>query len=178
MPTRRRSIQSDVRHQVLHEAGYKCGNPACHSVITLDIHHLEQVANGGGDSADNLLPLCPNCHALHHRGVIAIESVRAWKMLLLSLNEGFDRRTLELLLALAQAPNGCIFVSGDGLLACSPLVANRLIEVSTWGQQRFDPRIGFEVPYYRIALNERGAAMLEAWRIGDQAAVVRLTSVA
>jgi hypothetical protein len=178
MSTRRKAIPSDVRHQVLHEAGYKCGNPACHSIITLDIHHLEHVSAGGGDTGENLLPLCPNCHALHHRGVIATESIRAWKMLLLSLNEGYDRKTLELLIALGQAPGDCIFVSGDGLLSCSPLVAGALIDVSTWGQQAFDGQFGYQVPHYRVALNQRGRAMLEAWRKGDQEAVVALTSVA
>jgi len=74
----------------LHESGYKCGNPACHSVVTLDIHHLEQVSAGGGDTAENLLPLCPNCHALHHRGVIPADSIRAWKLLLLTINEAYD----------------------------------------------------------------------------------------
>jgi hypothetical protein len=56
-------------------------------VLTLEIHHLEQVADGGSNDPSNLLPLCPNCHTLHHTHVIPLSSLRAWKHLLLALNQ-------------------------------------------------------------------------------------------
>ena len=100
MAKKRRSIPVDVQHLVLHEAGYKCANPVCRTILTLDIHHLVPVADDGGNAPDNLLALCPNCHALHHRAEIPADSIRAWKMLLLALNEAYDRRSVDLLLAL------------------------------------------------------------------------------
>jgi len=33
-------------------------------------HHVEPLSEGGSDTADNLLVLCPNCHAKMHAGVI------------------------------------------------------------------------------------------------------------
>ena len=45
------------------EAGYKCGNPTCRNVITLELHHIEYVSDGGGDDPSNLLVLCPYCHS-------------------------------------------------------------------------------------------------------------------
>ena len=100
--TKRVSPPLPTQRVVLHEAGYRCANPGCRGIITLDIHHIEYVSEGGGNGADNLLPLCPNCHALHHGGTIPRESIRAWKMLLLSLNDGFSRAAIDLLLALGR----------------------------------------------------------------------------
>jgi predicted HNH restriction endonuclease len=31
------------------------------------LHHVIPVAKGGGNEADNLVVLCPNCHAMAHR---------------------------------------------------------------------------------------------------------------
>ena len=105
MPRGRRAIPADTRRLVLHECGYKCSNPACRNVITLDVHHLAHVAAGGADRPENLLALCPYCHAMHHAGQIPADSLRSWKLLLLALNEGFDRRSIDLLLALKRLDN-------------------------------------------------------------------------
>lgn len=101
---RRKSLHVDTRQIILHEAGYKCANPTCRHILTLDVHHLDRVSDGGPDDPANLVALCPNCHALHHRGEIPATSLRAWKMLLLAMNEAFDARTVDLLLAIAKFP--------------------------------------------------------------------------
>jgi hypothetical protein len=59
---------------------------------------LAYVSEGGKDEPENLLALCPNCHALHHKGEIPIDSLRAWKMLQLALNEAYDKKSINLLL--------------------------------------------------------------------------------
>src|ERR1043166_2886357 len=113
---KRKTLPVDVRALVLHESGYRCGNPVCRTVLTLDVHHLDPVADGGPDTADNLLALCPNCHALHHQGVISKTSLRAWKLLLLALNQAFDTHIVDILLTLSTVPK--LFVSGEGVLHC------------------------------------------------------------
>ncbi|MCP5450830.1 MAG: HNH endonuclease, partial [Gammaproteobacteria bacterium] len=75
MATKRKPIKVDIKHQVLHESGYKCSNPVCRTILTLDIHHLEYVSKNGDNTPDNLLALCPNCHALHHKGIIPDNSL-------------------------------------------------------------------------------------------------------
>jgi hypothetical protein len=170
----RRTIAVDVRHLVLHESGYRCGNPACRSILTLDIHHLERVSEGGPDSPDNLLALCPNCHALHHRGEIPIDSIRAWKMLHLTINEAFDRKTLDILSTLSRV--GLVYVTGDGLLSCAALVAGGLVEATEWGRAHFEYRYGFETPSYRLTVTERGRRLLSAWRSGDQVGAIAATA--
>lgn len=110
----RKKIPTDYRLQVLHEAGYRCANPTCRTVLTLDIHHMEYVSEDGSNEPSNLLPLCPNCHSLHHRKVIPQESLRAWKMLLLALNEAFDKRQIELLLMLDRVK--ALWISSDSVV--------------------------------------------------------------
>ena len=179
--SRRKALQPATRTLVLHEAGYKCSNPACRMVLTLDIHHLEYVSEGGGDSPDNLLALCPNCHSLHHRGHIPIESLRAWKVLLLALNEGFDRRSVDTLLALDVL--GGVMVWGDGLLSCASLVASGLVEVDT--EEEVVEREGFfsshkesRIAKYWIELSAKGHAFIDAWKRGDQAAAIGVSEAA
>jgi hypothetical protein len=169
MIKKRERISISTKREVLHQSGYRCGNPACRSILTIDIHHLNPIAQGGPDTPDNLLALCPNCHSLHHKGVIPIESIRAWKMLLLAMNEAYDRGSIDQLAALESV--GQVYVSGDGLLSCSGLVAGKLLTVTTWGTAVVS-NMEAHVPYYRLSLTDRGRALLAAWKAGDQLAAV------
>jgi len=170
----RRALAVDVRRLVLHESGYRCGNPACRSILTLDIHHLERLSEGGPDSPDNLLVLCPNCHALHHRGEIPIDSIRAWKMLLLTINEAYDRKTLDLLSTLSRVGN--VYVTGDGLLSCAALVAGGLVQATAFGVAGIVGGLECVVPKYRLTVTERGRRLLSAWLSGDQAGAIAATA--
>jgi hypothetical protein len=175
--SQRKALPPATRMGVLHEAGYKCSNPACRMVITLDFHHIEYVAEGGGDSQDNLLALCPNCHSLHHKGHIPRQSLRAWKFLLLALNEGFDRRSVDTLLALDVL--GGVMVWGDGLLGCAALVASGLVDVDEKAEliERdsvfFGPHKERQVAKYWVKLSTKGHTFVQSWKRGDQAAAVQ-----
>jgi hypothetical protein len=116
----RKAIKTETKQLVLSEAGYRCGNPACRTPLTLEVHHLDYVSEGGKETRDNLLPLCPNCHALHHQRHIPTEWLRTWKSVLLSLNEGFDRHAIDILLALDELNE--IAISGDGMLHIPDLI--------------------------------------------------------
>jgi hypothetical protein len=155
----RKSLPVDIRNRVLHEAGYKCANPVCRTILTFEIHHLDPLADGGSDSADNLIALCPNCHTLHHKGVIAIASLRAWKSILLSVNEAYDRKSVDILLAFDKTE--MLYLSGDGLLECAPLLAGGLLKIGEPYRRTYDVR-----------LSDRGKGMIQAWKDGDQQRVV------
>jgi hypothetical protein len=165
--TTRKKIPLDIRKLVLHEGGYLCGNPVCRTPLTLDIHHLDPVSNGGSDAPDNLLALCPNCHTSHHYGRIPAESLRAWKMLLLALNEAFDRKSVDILLALHRL--GDLTVTGDGLLNCSPLLASGLAEVRV---QVKGLASGHGADLFKLVLSEKGKKFVEGWKDGDQLAAI------
>lgn len=157
---KRKKVPIDVQRLVLHEAGYLCGNPSCRTIITLDIHHIVQVSDDGPNEPQNLLALCPNCHALHHRGEIPIESIRAWKMLLLALNEAFDRRSIDILLALDAV--GPVETSGDTVFAyCAGLIAAGYIQFRAFGH------------ICTYTMTNKGRQLVEAWKAGDQDLAIR-----
>lgn len=68
---------SDVVAEVLYRAQGKCEH--CHQPAPflrkkngspyLEVHHKKQLANGGEDTVENALALCPNCHRELHFGV-------------------------------------------------------------------------------------------------------------
>lgn len=149
----RKSIPLATRRQVLHEGGYRCANPACRMVLAMNIHHLDPVSEGGSNTFDNLIALCPNCHTLHHQGVIPHESLRAWKILLLSLNEAFDRKAVDVLLVLRKVPK--INLKGEGMLEISGLISSDLVK---WKQHHTDS--------FDIMLSQKGSSFIEAWVSG------------
>jgi hypothetical protein len=142
---RRKAIPTDVTLKVLHEAAFKCANPRCRYPLTLDRHHLDPHSEGGPDTADNLIALCPNCHADHHAGKIPKASLRAWKMLLITINEAYDRQGVSLLLAINKV--GELALSGGD---CAQLMASNLVDV-------------------RVVAN---GPLVDGWLKGDQAAAI------
>ena len=170
---KRRSIPISEKRIVLHEAGYQCSNPVCRTIITLDLHHLVYVSEGGKNVAENLLALCPNCHALHHKDIITLESLRTWKMLQLSLNEAFDKKSINMLLTFAK--RNYIDVSGEGVLECSSLIAADLVEVRQLTGTLGEPSSnGPCKAIYSLKLTQKGKLFIEAWKKGDQEAAIQL----
>lgn len=160
----RRAVPKNVVVQVLTEAGYRCAVPTCRSILAVDIHHIVEVAEGGGNEPGNLLALCPTCHALFHRGEIVRDSIYAWKAMLVSLSHAFDTATIDDLLFLASAPAANLRVSGDGVLKFSRLVAAGLATFSVFMQN--GPLI-----LYQVGLTPKGTQLVDAWRSGNRQAV-------
>jgi hypothetical protein len=88
--TPRPHIPDSVRDAVLCEAGYQCASPPCHTTLAIDLHHIIEISKNGESSLDNLVALCPTCHALYHRKVIPLKSIIAWKQRLIRINQGID----------------------------------------------------------------------------------------
>lgn len=105
---------------------------------------------------------------LHHQGNIPKESLRTWKLFLITLNEAFDKKSIDLLLALNKI--GKLYVSGEGVLNWSALISANLVNVEreeyTLAEEPcalFGPwKIRNEV--YTIELTERGKLLIEAWK--------------
>lgn len=63
---KRTKIPKAVRDKVLVDAMHRCCLcPEHHDII--DLHHLEQISEGGPNTEDNLMAICPTCHAKIHR---------------------------------------------------------------------------------------------------------------
>ena len=148
-----------------------CGNPQCRHILTLELHHIVWVRDGGGNEPRNLIALCPNCHSLHTAAHIPSEAVRVWKAMLLFLT-AITRSNVDHLIHLhRQAQNSfgkCVRYSGDTLLLLAPLLNAGLIETgsaeASSGGAGFPPYSSFEVH-----LTDVGRDVVEAWLAGDEA---------
>jgi hypothetical protein len=165
---KRRTISHAVKVAVLTEAGYRCAVPACRTILALDLHHIEEVSEGGGDEAENLLALCPTCHSLLHRGVIKKESIYSWKSILVSLNQGFDKESADRLIFLSRPEAKTLPVSGDGVLAYSRLIASGLATCTFAPVCTKDTGL---LLLYTLGLTTRGQQLVEAWLKGDRVAL-------
>ena len=128
--------------------------------MAIDLHHIVEVSDNGSNEANNLLALCPTCHALHHRGTIPVESIKVWKGMLVSLNGAFDKVTIDDLIFLYKTPRNVLMLSGDGVLKFSKLIAADLADYTIAMQN--GPLINYEV-----WLSDRGRLLVEAWGKGD-----------
>ena len=172
--TARKAIPQSIRQDVLIEAGYRCAVPTCRTILAIDLHHIVEVAKGGGNEKSNLLALCPTCHALFHRDEISREAIRVWKGVLVSLNEGFDRDTKDKLLFLSRKERPHFF-SADGVLHFTNLIAAGLAKCGSERLELHARGRGADISKSRwpVDLTERGKLLVEAWEKGDCLALQR-----
>ncbi|MEN8007670.1 MAG: HNH endonuclease [Candidatus Krumholzibacteriota bacterium] len=63
------TIPPRIRREVLARDRHHCRRKGCHHTRFLDIHHIVPRSAGGNNDPENLVTLCPACHALcHERG--------------------------------------------------------------------------------------------------------------
>jgi hypothetical protein len=160
----RQAIPGAVRVQVLTEAGYRCAVPTCRNILALDLHHIEEVVDGGGNEPGNLLALCPTCHALYTRGTITRDSIHAWKLILVSLTHAFDANAIDDLLFLRTPNIANLRVSGDGVLKFSRLIAAGLAQFNLMMQN--GPLV-----IYQVSLTAKDSQLIDAWQAGNRNAV-------
>src|ERR1700687_3177247 len=162
---RRKKIPLSLKRELLMEAGYHCGNPRCPVLLAIHLledHHIKWVSEGGKDTLENLIALCPLCHSLHHAGDITRAAIRHWKGMLLALNAAYDRQGLELLRFL-HATRGNptpLWFTADGVLRFASLMADGLV---IFGEQV--SATPFQVPEskHQIKLSQRGETLIDAW---------------
>ena len=173
MSKNRKTIPDDIRRQVLIEAGYRCGVPTCRNILAIDLHHIVQVNENGQDTLANLLALCPNCHALFHRGTIPKEAIYAWKQVLVSLSFAFDQETIDLLLFLYKMQDDRRFlVRADALLPFARLIGNSLVDYE-WKSDNVNNMMHIG---YKVSLSPKGLHLIEAWMKGDRDEVAQALS--
>ena len=61
-----------VRNQAIKKYGGKC--ELCGYKLSLDVHHITPKGQGGNHKVDNLMVVCPNCHALITRKILQLDS--------------------------------------------------------------------------------------------------------
>ncbi len=77
---KRKKIPKDIRNQVLVDAMHRCCLcPEHHDVV--DLHHVVLISEGGPNTEENLMAVCPTCHAKIHRirNRYPVEQLRMYK---------------------------------------------------------------------------------------------------
>lgn len=100
MPKSRVKIPDSVRNRLLIEVGHRCVR--CLSDIPeVDLHHMGPLAEGGDNSEENLVVLCPTCHRLAHRYKLSAHQLRTYKECAI---EGRNRKIIGESQALRESP--------------------------------------------------------------------------
>jgi len=157
----RKKISPNMVHSVLTESGYRCAVPTCRNILAIDLHHIVEVSEGGGNELSNLIALCPTCHALFHRGTISRESIFAWKGMLVTLSHAFDKSALDDLIFISKLRPKELAISGDGVLKFSRLIASGLASFKLLIQNG-------PIVLYEVSITQKGSLFVSAWLAGDR----------
>jgi hypothetical protein len=162
VPVERKNINLKTRTAVLTEAGYRCAVPRCRNILAVDLHHLYQVSEGGGNDPENLIALCAYCHDMYHRGNISADAIYSYKSMLVALSRAFDLEAVDRLLFLLMCKKDFVVVSGDGLVSFSRLIAAGLATAEQKANNNW------LIVSYAINISEKGKQIIEAWKSGDR----------
>lgn len=130
MAKKRPRIPMDVFRAVLTEAGHRCAIPTCRAETT-EIHHIKPWSKVKEHKFENLIALCPTCHARVGKGQIDRKSMRIYKANLSLLNSRYSSLELRVLEQFAQNPEHdavllpgiydilILYLLKDGILQCT-----------------------------------------------------------
>ncbi len=79
MTESRPAIPTEIKRNVLVEAGHRCAIPTCRNTANIDIHHIIPWERCKEHKEENLIALCPNCHRLAHDKSIDRKSLLKYK---------------------------------------------------------------------------------------------------
>jgi len=171
----RDTIPTEVKRAVLVEAGHRCAIPTCRATTT-EIAHIVPWADTQDNSFENLIALCPNCHArFDQKKEIDRLAVKMYKHNLSILNNRygeFERRLFEVLAKSGER----VFVLG---VAGDLLVANAAKD--GFFEDKHDPGINFEVKSddgsskifamtYKYWVTDAGVEFIKRFANGDDIA--------
>ncbi|WP_424861396.1 HNH endonuclease [Streptomyces sp. MMS24-I29] len=97
----RPDIPTALRREVLVEAGHRCAIPTCRQV-PVDLAHINPWAKVKEHTFENLIALCPTCHARFDRGDIDKRSMLQYKQNLEILNSRYTDAERQFLKVCAQ----------------------------------------------------------------------------
>lgn len=90
-------IPTELKRQVLVEAGHRCAIPTCRQT-PVELAHIIPWATCQEHTFDNLIVLCPTCHTRYDHGEIDRKAMRLYKHNLGVLNSrygDFEQRVLR-----------------------------------------------------------------------------------
>lgn len=105
MTDERNAIPTELKRRILIEAGHRCAIHTCRH-INIEIHHLIPWERCKKHEYENLIALCPNCHARADKGEIDRKSLRNYKANLRYLTDKYFPWELDVLFELFNGVEG------------------------------------------------------------------------
>jgi hypothetical protein len=96
-------IPKELERQLLVEAGHRCAIPTCRQV-PVEIAHIVQWSKCQEHKFENMICLCPTCHARYDRGDIDRKSILIYKHNLAILNGRYGDFEQRILMMFAEQP--------------------------------------------------------------------------
>lgn len=71
-----RRLSQRKKERLISKVGTRCCYPRCKETITLDVHHIVPISEGGTNKENNLVVLCANHHRMARDGTIPRERLK------------------------------------------------------------------------------------------------------
>jgi hypothetical protein len=72
------TLTEEDKRKLMNAVWYRCENPYCKYTQFLEVHYIIPEKDGGTNKLDNLIVLCPYCHALADKKEIPVEEMQEW----------------------------------------------------------------------------------------------------
>jgi hypothetical protein len=96
-------VPKELERQLLVESGHRCAIPTCRQV-PVELAHINPWSQCQEHKFENMICLCPTCHARHHQGAIDRKSLRIYKHNLAILNGRYGDFEQRILTMFAEQP--------------------------------------------------------------------------
>jgi hypothetical protein len=162
----RPNLPRPLERSVKVEAGHRCAIPTCRQ-HPVEIAHIEpRKTDGSNDLFDNLIALCPTCHARYDKGEIDRLAMRQYKANLSVLNSrygDFERRILQ---QFADAPEfNAIQIPGGLQILVKYLLEDGFVRMATPDEMvgRAQIIIGGTPAQEYVVLTPEGKEFIARW---------------
>jgi hypothetical protein len=153
-------VPEEVKRRVLVEAGHRCAIPTCRNPDA-EIAHIVPYRKVQEHKYENLIALCPNCHARADRGEIDRKALRMYKRILQRLTDRYDRFELNVLDELRQGHP--VMISGSMVLLIKNILDDNLVQLPfgfSWGMVIYTYGRDNTV---NVSLTKKGEEFISEW---------------
>lgn len=161
--SQRPPIPSKLKRRILVEAGHRCAIPTCRHPTT-EIAHIVPWNKVKKHEYENLIALCPNCHARADKGEIDRRSLRIYKRILQRLTDRYDKFELNVLNELRLGKP--VIMAGNMLLLIKNLLDEELVSINTDIEVdgvTYSVSIGNIPLNVEILLTDKGKQFIDEW---------------
>ena len=161
----RPQIPAEIKRRVLVEAGHRCAIPTCRCIQT-ELHHIIPWETCQAHQYENLIALCPNCHARADRGEIDRKSLCLYKANLRYTHDKFSQLEVDVLFeCYRQPPENAMPWPSYMMLLIKRLIESQYIEVIESRKAVMSGEMKLNPDY--LAITETGRIFIESLGLTD-----------